>query len=100
MFGHRSSMHAQFKWAKSKIDSMDTALASLERKAGKLKSRSTPQAKRLFADLKKRRSKFGDILKKHAKDSDTAWRRSKARLEKEWKTFEVRAAKAVRRAVR
>lgn len=98
MFGH-SSMHAQFKWAKKKIDAMDSKLAALERKAGKLKSRAAPQAKRLFADLKKRRSRFDGILRKHAKDNDAAWRKSKVRLEKEWKTFEAKASKAIRRAV-
>jgi len=98
MFGH-SSLHAQFKWAKKRIDAMDRSLAGLEHKARKLKSRTTPQAKRLVADLKKRRTRFEAILKKQAKDSDTAWRKSRARLEKEWKTFETRAGKAVRRAI-
>ena len=31
-------------------------------------------------------------MKKQAKDNDTAWRRSKAQLEAEWKKFEAEAA--------
>ena len=96
MFGH-SSLHAQFQWAKKRIDGMDKSLAALEGNARKLKSRAAPQAKGLVADLKKRRVRFEAILKKQAKDSDKAWRKSRARLEKEWKSFEAKAGHAIRR---
>ncbi len=91
MFGH-SGVHFQLNWVKERIDEMDASLASLERSAKNAKSQSSSDAKRLIAALKKRRARFEAVVKKQAKDNDTAWRRSKAQLEAEWKEFEAQAA--------
>lgn len=99
MFGH-SSMHFQLSWVKERIDEMDAALASLEKSAKKTKSRSGSDARRLIADLKKRRARFAAIVKKQAKANDTAWRRSRTLLEAEWKTFEAETSRQFKTAAR
>lgn len=99
MFGH-SSVHFQLNWVKERIDEMDAALASLERSAGKVKSQSGSDAKRLIAGLKKHRARFAAIVKKQAKENDAAWQRSKAQLEAEWKKFESQTAHQFKTAER
>lgn len=99
MFGH-SSVHFQLNWVKEQLDEMDAALASLERSAKNAKSQSSSDAKRLIAALKKRRARFEAIVKKQAKDNDTAWRHNKAQLDAEWEKFEAKAAHQFKTAAR
>jgi hypothetical protein len=115
MFAHKSSLHTYLDKAKTRIDDMDAALASLERVTRKAQARA--KAGKLIADLKKRRNSFADNarqMKAHVTAAEarmkklsvagatsfSAFRVALARSRKAFGRANRVAGKAVRRAVK
>jgi ElaB/YqjD/DUF883 family membrane-anchored ribosome-binding protein len=88
-----SSMHFYLNWAKERIDEMDAALASLERKAAQAQAEARPKVDQFVADLKKRRDEFQSTVKKQAEAGEAAWEGIKVQLEKDRKSFEAEVDK-------
>ena len=88
-----SSMHFYLNWAKERIDEMDAALASLERKAAQAKAEARPKVDQFIADLHKRRDEFQSTVKKQAEAGEAAWEGIKVQLEKDRKSFEAEVDK-------
>jgi hypothetical protein len=74
--------HFHILWARERIHEMDAALVALRRQAGH-------EAPRLLLNLKKRRDRFANELRTQVQESEIAWRRARARLERDWKKFET-----------
>jgi hypothetical protein len=87
IMAEQSSMHFYLNWAKERIDEMDSALASLEAKAGQVQAKV--KASPFIADLKKQRDEFQETVKQQAKAGEAAWERTKAQWEPQWNGFQA-----------
>jgi hypothetical protein len=76
-------------WAKARIDEMDAALASLERKVDEVQADTRAKAKQILTDLHKKRDDFQSTVKKQSEASEAAWASAKAQLESKWTAFET-----------
>jgi hypothetical protein len=85
----QSSIHFFFNWTKERIDEMDATVASLESKAGELRSESRSKADQVIADLRKKRDEFESTIKKQAEAGEAARDATMKRLEAEWRGFET-----------
>jgi hypothetical protein len=83
-----SSAHAIVTWTKQRLDEMDAILASLEAKAGQIKSDTKLKADQLIADLEKQRTDFQAQAKAQVEEGEVALQASKAQLETQWNSFE------------
>ena len=79
----QSSMHSYLSWTKERIDEMDATLASLEARAGRVKSDSQAKADQVIADLKKRRDEFQAKVKAQVAGDQT-------QLQSQWHGFEAK----------
>lgn len=88
-----SSLHAQFNWAKVRLDEMDAALAAWEGKTAELQGDARLKAENSLAEMRAKRDAFGDTAKKAAEMTEAEWNRAKAAREKDWHAFEAGAQK-------
>jgi hypothetical protein len=79
----QSSIHSYLSWTKERIDEMDATLASLEARAGRVKSDSQAKADQVIADLKKRRDEFQAKVKAQVAGDQT-------QLQSQWHGFEAK----------
>ena len=91
----QTSIHFYVNWAKGRLDEMDAALTSLEGRVGELQAEARDKASKGLADLRKKRDKFYDTVKKHAEADEAAWISAKTKLESEWSVFEAEVTKYV-----
>ena len=84
-----SSIHIYLNWTKQRLDEMDATLASLEAKAGQLKTDAEAKSDQLIADLKKRRAEFQAKAKAQAEAGEASWQATKTQLESQWNSFEA-----------
>lgn len=91
-------LHFNSHWAKQRTGEMDAAIAFLQRHAKRL--HTGPETSRLIAGLKKRRDRLKAMASKQATMGDAAWKRSKRKMDLEWKVFEAKLFTFVRRAKR
>lgn len=85
----QSSMHAYLNWTKQRIDEMDATLASLEAKAGQVKTESKTKAEQTIAELQKRRDEFQAKAKAQAQAGEAVLQANKTQLEAQWRGFEA-----------
>lgn len=74
-------------WAKERINEMDAAIVSLERRARKLHFRS--ELAEFIYNLRKRRARFAATIKKKEMERASNRRSVKSHLEAQWKGFEA-----------
>ena len=73
---------------------MDAAVTSLEGNA-RVQADVRDKAKKVLADLRKQRDAFRDTMKKQSEANEAAWIQAKAKLEADWRLFEVEVKKYV-----
>jgi hypothetical protein len=81
------TLHFYSHWAKQRTGEMDAAIAFLQRHAKRL--HAGPGNSRLITGLKRRRDRLKIMASKQATKSDAAWKRSKKKMDLEWKAFEA-----------
>lgn len=89
IMAEQSSMHAYLNWTKQRIDEMDATLASLEAKAGQVKTESKTKAEQTIAELQKRRDEFQAKAKAQAQAGEAVLQANKTQLEAQWRGFEA-----------
>lgn len=92
------TLHVYSHWAKQRTGEMDAAIAFLQRHARRL--HTGPENSRLIAGLKKRRDRLKVMARKQATMGDAAWKRSKRKMDLEWKAFEAELFTFVKKAKR
>jgi len=91
----QSNIHFFTNWAKERLDEMDATVTSLEGKAAEVQADVRDKAKKVLADLRKQRDDFRDTMKKQSEANEAAWIQAKAKLEADWRLFEVEVKKYV-----
>ena len=91
----QSNIHFFTNWAKQRLDEMDATVASLEGKAAEVQADVRDKAKKVLADLGKQRDDFRDTMKTQSEVNEAAWIQAKAKLEADWRLFEVEVKKYV-----
>jgi len=72
---------------------MDAILASLENGVAQMAADTRAKADQFIANLRKTRDRFESTVKKQAEAGETAWDRTRVKLEGEWKSFEAEVKK-------
>ena len=72
---------------------MDAILASLENGVAQMAADTRAKADQFIANLRKTRDRFESTVKKQAEAGETAWDRTRVKLESEWKSFEAEVKK-------
>lgn len=85
----QSSVHFFLNWTKERIDEMDATLACLESKVAEMGAESRANADQFISDLRHKRTEFENTVKKQGEEGGAAWEAIKARLESQWKSFEI-----------
>jgi restriction endonuclease len=85
----QSSAHFFLNWTKERIDEMDATLASLESKVAEMGAESRVKADQFISDLRQKRTEFVNTVKKQGEEGGAAWETIKARLESQWRSFEI-----------
>ncbi len=83
----KSQFHFQVEWAKERLDEMDAALASLERRASETQATSGAKAEQLIASLRKNRDEFQQAMTRSLEAGTAAWAHEKSVLESRWDGF-------------
>ena len=91
----QSNIHFFTNWAKERLDEMDATVTSLEGKAAEVQADVRDKAKKLLADLRKQRDDFRDTMKTQSEANEAAWIQAKAKLEADWRLFELEVKKYV-----
>jgi hypothetical protein len=91
----QGNIHFFTIWAKERLDEMDAAVTSLEGKLAEVQSDVRDKANKALADLRKQRDDFRDTIKKQAEANEAAWIQAKAKLERDWHSFEAEVKKYV-----
>ncbi|WP_028747131.1 hypothetical protein [Rhizobium mesoamericanum] len=85
----QSGFHFYLNWARTRIDEMDAALASLEDKAEEQTINAREKADRILVNLRMIRDDFWGVVDKQAAASEATWNNVKAQLESGWTAFQV-----------
>jgi hypothetical protein len=80
----QSSMHPYLNSAKERLDEMDAALGSFETTLGNVQNDVRVRASQMLVDLRKKRDKFQETIRKQAETGEADWVSAKAKLESEW----------------
>lgn len=91
----RSGVHVSIDWAKERLDEMDAALASVEKRLGELKSEKRAKAEHAVVEMRAQREAFKQSVEAKKQASDAEWQRTKAKLESRWAAFEAGVQKWV-----
>ncbi|MBR1205877.1 MULTISPECIES: hypothetical protein [unclassified Bradyrhizobium] len=91
----QSNIHFFTIWAKERLDEMDATMTSLEGRAAEVQADVRDKAKKVLADLRKQRDDFRDTMKKQSEANESAWTQAKAKLDGDWRVFEVEVKKYV-----
>jgi hypothetical protein len=82
-------------WAKERASEMDATLASLESKIGEIRAESRAAANEFIANLRAQCDTFRASVEKQTQIGSVGWVQTKARLEKDWASFESQASQYV-----